>query len=92
MSTDTPLSAAASAAENAAFPAPTTTTSADDGNIGDLSFPDSHARRIDRGAGASYTSETTAATTYSFEKINAMPAVEFAPLLRLRPCQHLRAL
>src|SRR5215475_13750070 len=33
MSTETPISAAASAAENAAFPAPTTTTSTDDGNM-----------------------------------------------------------
>jgi len=41
MSTETPLSAAASAAENAAFPAPTTTTSADDGNMYETpSFPD----------------------------------------------------
>jgi 2-oxo-4-hydroxy-4-carboxy-5-ureidoimidazoline decarboxylase len=38
-------------------------------------------RRIDRGAGASYTSETMAATTYSLAEINAMPAAEFAAAL-----------
>src|SRR5215471_16456519 len=83
MSTDTPLSAAASAAENAAFPAPTTTTSADDGNMYvTSSFSDSAPmRRIDRGAGRSYTSGTMAATTHSLAALNALPTADFASVL-----------
>src|ERR1700730_429601 len=85
MSTETPLSAAASAAESAAFPAPTTTTSTDDGNMYmNPDFPDGGSdaeNPVDRDAGGSYTSGRMAATTHSLAAINAMPAADFVAAL-----------